>query len=321
MKKAILSLICIAISLSSCDFDDVKDTVDDVKSFFCGDGIVGTNEECDDGNTANGDGCSSTCKKEASSTPTSPICGNKIVETGEGCDDGNTVSGDGCSSSCQVEQSQPVQTDPVCGNGIVESGEDCDDGNLIYGDGCSPSCKKEPSATTPVCGNGKRESGEECDDGNTASGDGCSASCKKESTSSCPNEGDTCSGNKSMCCGNNVYDCVNNHYEIIVCKGNAYCDSADGFYDCVEPCTSKEAKEDFIGYDDYCDNGEFELFACQKGDSGKYGIFGGYYAKGYCWEEGTILECDDDGTVGEFECNVCIEGEGDDPYTDICQSY
>lgn len=31
------------------------------------------------------------------------ICGNGIVETGEQCDDGNTISGDGCSSACQVE--------------------------------------------------------------------------------------------------------------------------------------------------------------------------------------------------------------------------
>lgn len=32
-----------------------------------------------------------------------PVCGNSIIETGEQCDDGNTVSGDGCSSTCQTE--------------------------------------------------------------------------------------------------------------------------------------------------------------------------------------------------------------------------
>lgn len=31
------------------------------------------------------------------------VCGNSIIETGEQCDDGNTVSGDGCSSTCQTE--------------------------------------------------------------------------------------------------------------------------------------------------------------------------------------------------------------------------
>ena len=30
-------------------------------------------------------------------------CGNKLVESGEQCDDGNFVNGDGCSSSCNVE--------------------------------------------------------------------------------------------------------------------------------------------------------------------------------------------------------------------------
>jgi cysteine-rich repeat protein len=31
------------------------------------------------------------------------ICGDGIAECGEECDDGNTISGDGCSSSCEVE--------------------------------------------------------------------------------------------------------------------------------------------------------------------------------------------------------------------------
>src|SRR5512140_3121708 len=35
----------------------------------CGDGVVNTGETCDDGNTTNGDGCSSTCQTESSSTP------------------------------------------------------------------------------------------------------------------------------------------------------------------------------------------------------------------------------------------------------------
>ena len=32
-----------------------------------------------------------------------PVFGNSIIETGEQCDDGNTVSGDGCSGTCQTE--------------------------------------------------------------------------------------------------------------------------------------------------------------------------------------------------------------------------
>jgi len=40
----------------------------------CGDGLVEPGEECDDGNTVNGDGCSSTCKREAA---------HQLLATGE----------------------------------------------------------------------------------------------------------------------------------------------------------------------------------------------------------------------------------------------
>ena len=36
-------------------------------------------------------------------TQTMAICGDGIVEPGEECDDGNTVSGDGCSAECRIE--------------------------------------------------------------------------------------------------------------------------------------------------------------------------------------------------------------------------
>jgi cysteine-rich repeat protein len=32
-----------------------------------------------------------------------PLCGDKVLESGEQCDDGNGTSGDGCSASCRVE--------------------------------------------------------------------------------------------------------------------------------------------------------------------------------------------------------------------------
>jgi len=104
---------------------------------FCGNSITDTaqSEQCDDGNTANGDRCSSTCQLEQ----IAPVCGNSAVETGEQCDDGNTTNGDGCSSACQTEQ----PAEPVCGNNAVETGEQCDDGNTTNGDGCSSVCQIE----------------------------------------------------------------------------------------------------------------------------------------------------------------------------------
>lgn len=67
----------------------------------CGNSFIetGAGEQCDDGNTNNGDGCSSTCQNEGAS----PVCGNNVIEGTEQCDDGNTDNGDGCSSVCMNE--------------------------------------------------------------------------------------------------------------------------------------------------------------------------------------------------------------------------
>ncbi|MFN0064581.1 MAG: lectin-like protein [Myxococcaceae bacterium] len=65
----------------------------------CGNGVRAPGSEgCDDGNTTNGDGCSSTCTIESP-----PVCGNGSITGAEECDDGNTTNADGCSSSCTVE--------------------------------------------------------------------------------------------------------------------------------------------------------------------------------------------------------------------------
>jgi len=127
----------------------------------CGDGVQEPPEQCDDGNTVGGDGCSADCIPE--------VCGDGILEpVTEECDDGGTVDGDGCASDCTCEPE-------VCGDGILGCTEECDDGNTVDGDGCSSTCMTEQ-----VCGNGVVEPPEECDDGNTVSGDGCSATCMNE---------------------------------------------------------------------------------------------------------------------------------------------
>jgi cysteine-rich repeat protein len=133
---------------------------------ICGNGILESDEACDDGNLINGDGCESNC----TITPTISICGNGILESGETCDDGNLINGDGCESNCTIT---PIIS--ICGNGILESGETCDDGNLVNGDGCESNCAITP--TTSICGNGILESGETCDDGNLVNGDGCESNC------------------------------------------------------------------------------------------------------------------------------------------------
>ena len=90
-------------------------------------------------------------------------CGNGQADAGENCDDGNTSDGDGCSSDCQVlralllslvdrcvPQVESCSTGDdgadkcyQCGDSMREGNEQCDDGNQLAGDGCSPDCAPE----------------------------------------------------------------------------------------------------------------------------------------------------------------------------------
>lgn len=65
---------------------------------ICGNKLVESGEECDDGNKRNGDWCNFSCKKEQPW-----ICGNGKLEYMEECDDGNTKDWDSCSSLCTIE--------------------------------------------------------------------------------------------------------------------------------------------------------------------------------------------------------------------------
>jgi fibro-slime domain-containing protein len=162
-------------------------------------------------------------------------CGDGKVLKGEECDDGNTTSGDGCSSTCQVEPGADCPTAgqacklAKCGNGVVEKSELCDCGTdaknlpkdckavngLFYGDGmgCSKTCTKEPTcqdnagktqACTATCGDGNLDPGEDCDDGNLIDLDGCSSECKVEGGFSCP----TTTNQDSTTCQNGSGQCL-----------------------------------------------------------------------------------------------------------------
>jgi cysteine-rich repeat protein len=108
---------------------------------FCGDGAVNQSEEvCDDGNNASGDGCRADCAKVEE-------CGDGITDTGEECDDANELDGDGCRPGCFLA---------ACGDGLLDAGESCDDGNSLENDGCSAGCQLQ------TCGNGTDDAGELC---------------------------------------------------------------------------------------------------------------------------------------------------------------
>ncbi|QSQ25848.1 lamin tail domain-containing protein [Pyxidicoccus parkwayensis] len=72
-----------------------------------------------------------------------PECGNGVVESGEQCDDGNTADGDSCPANCQSAPVTDGGS-AVCGNGHVEGTERCDDGNRTPGDGCENDCTFTP---------------------------------------------------------------------------------------------------------------------------------------------------------------------------------
>ena len=91
----------------------------------CGNGTKEGDEECDDGNTTNGDGCSSTCNEEVTAS-----CGDGNKDFGEQCDDGNNTNGDGCSASCKTEKKEEKKKEKK------EEKDDCDAsiGNYIWYD-------------------------------------------------------------------------------------------------------------------------------------------------------------------------------------------
>lgn len=173
---------------------------DEVCFDTCGDGVLDELEECDDGNTGRGDGCSVSCGIEAgwacvagddASECVAARCGDGLIAGLEQCDDGAVVDGDGCSAGCGLEAGWVCDDSgcrQTCGNGVLDEGEACDDGTTSGGDGCDPSCRLERGWSCPLiggactaarCGDGRVAGLEECDDGNVDPGDGCLL-CKAE---------------------------------------------------------------------------------------------------------------------------------------------
>ncbi len=138
----------------------------------CGDGILASDELCDDGSAEN-DGSYGSCGADCLSRGS--YCGDGVLDPddGEVCDDGVNLSlhGEGCAPGCTAPD--------FCGDGVVQSAfEECDDGVNAGGyAACAANC-----LAGPRCGDAEidEDADEECDDGNRVNGDGCNVNCKNE---------------------------------------------------------------------------------------------------------------------------------------------
>ncbi|MEM3113424.1 MAG: DUF4215 domain-containing protein, partial [Candidatus Pacearchaeota archaeon] len=114
----------------------------------CGNNITESGEQCDDGNTNNGDSCTNLCLNA--------FCGDNIIWIGNEICDGNSQScsinnytgTQTCNSQCNGFNT--CVTTQYCGDGIINGPETCDDGNTNNGDGCSSTCQIEQQLQTSL---------------------------------------------------------------------------------------------------------------------------------------------------------------------------
>jgi len=235
---------------------------------LCGNGVVDSGEQCDDGNTADGDCCSATCTIEMGcvcqpnvAPSCCSLCGDDERQCGEECDgtDADMCSMDEtCSTQCECVPQE-------CGNGVIDSGEQCDDGNTADGDCCSATCTIEtgcvcqpnvaPSCCS-LCGDDERQCGEECDGTDAdmcSSGESCSNTCECVSepeecgTENCecpdkPQGEPQCATLDGDCNGNGIIDagdpiCTMNCYILKHVPNGGVAFPATITDPCANPCT------------------------------------------------------------------------------------
>lgn len=188
------------------DTDFSKETIfriDDVSlitvaSSVCGNGAVESGEQCDDGNTANGDCCSSACQYESFGSP----CGS----------DGNQCTSDQCNGSgacthpnntASCDDGQFCTVNDACGGGSCVGGpaRDCSFLSSACNTGvCNESSDQCVAQAKPiVCNDGNVCGTELCDPPGTSAGcpggQVCRSDCNACVATGCPD----CSGLNDAC--------------------------------------------------------------------------------------------------------------------------
>ena len=162
-----------------------------------GDSLRAGSEKCDDGNTANSDGCKGdwttvdagwvwsggstttrdTCTfctsgfyQNDATTPTVWVThwGDSLRAGTEKWDDGNTANGDGCKGDCSA-----VESSWVWSGGTTTSRDTW----TFCLSGWYQNDSTNPTIWVSIWGDGKEVGTEKCDDGNTISGDGWKGDC------------------------------------------------------------------------------------------------------------------------------------------------
>ena len=304
-----------------------------VAAQVCGDqcrtGSELTNPQyCDDGNTIDGDGCSSLCAIEQT-------CGNGFREGTEECDDGNFVHGDNC-FSCQsycsytnlgnenrviigndtstTNDNKLVTAYPLLGarfavqdsNGVVSDGQliGSNTGELTVGGQYIYVVNPVDADYTidvdflgtecsSPCGNSIVEAGESCDDGNLNDIDACNNRC--QSTNVC--------GNNTIETGEICDD--GNTVNGDKCSGGCLCSDTDGAKTVLATIGTKGTVKVYgnsASYVDKCINGKLEenycngnirssqMFTCSTGQTCNNGMC---YGGGTCFLPDTMITTND----------------------------
>lgn len=108
-------------------------------------------------------------------------CGNSVLDTGETCDDGNTLDGDCCSSSCQFEVAGTVCDDDgnACTLDQCDDAGSCTSSSAPAGTACDPdgdTCTLDECDGAGACSHPSAPNDTTCDDGDPCtSTDACTA--------------------------------------------------------------------------------------------------------------------------------------------------
>jgi len=155
------------------------------KASICGNGFLDPGEQCDDGNTLDGDCCSSTCRFEP---PGAPCASPTPCLTATACD-GAGVCGGGTPTLAACNDGNACTTADTCAGGVCVGGPalNCNDGNVCTDDACDPAtgCLNTPNTapctdgnactTADTCAGGVCVGGSapNCSDGNVCTDDAC----------------------------------------------------------------------------------------------------------------------------------------------------